>query len=96
MKQLTNHQKNDNDQIRRNNSESLTESIEKGILLKPITSNSNSFLVQNIGKDPPGRWCSPGDAYFLDPDKRPDSLKSNKRYSIFIFKYLNKYKTLIF
>lgn len=39
---------------------------------------SNTLLVKNIGKDPPGRWHSPGVAYCLNPDNRPVSIKSNK------------------
>jgi len=78
MKQLTSHQTKVKNQIRSNSSVSLTDALETKILIKPMISRSNIFLVQNIGKDPPGRWCSPGVAYCLYADNRPVLLKSDK------------------
>lgn len=78
MKQLTNHQTKEKNQIRCINGESITEKPETSIPIKPMISRSNIFLVQNIGKDPPGRWHSPGLGYCQNPDILTTAYPSNK------------------
>lgn len=78
MKKQTNDQTKVKNQFMGINGESLTGAHEATILLKPSSTKSNTIQVQNIGKDPPGRWRSPGVACCLDPDNRPDIIKNNK------------------
>ena len=78
MKKQTNIQLKVKSKIQSNITESITGTHETSIQLKPGTTKSNMILVQNIGKDPPGRCRSPEEACRLDPEKRPVSIKSNK------------------
>lgn len=82
MKQLTNHQAKEKRQNMRSKDECLTGAHGKTILLKPTTSRSNIFMIQNIGKDPPGRSRSPGAAYYMDPDHPSSELKYNNNLLI--------------
>ena len=78
MKQQTNHQPKVKNQTWSRNDESIFCANETTIHLQPRASKSNTILVQNIGKDPPGRCRSPEEACRLNPDNRPVSIKSNK------------------
>ena len=77
MKQQTNFQKKTKSQIQINSGQQRKGKNKTTTLLKPTTSMSNTFLVQNIGKDPPGRSCSPAAACCLEPDNPPATLKNN-------------------
>lgn len=78
MKHLTNRQTKEKNQICTSNAEPLTVAPGTTILLKPTTSRSNIFLVQNIGKDPPGRWRSPDAACCQNPYNPTALLQSYK------------------
>jgi len=51
---------------------------EKGNSLEPKIFRTNVILVQNIGKDPPGRSCCPGANCCLCPDNSTAASKGNK------------------
>jgi len=47
---------------------------------KMIARDINIFLIQNLGKGPPGRTRSPAMAYCLRPDNKPATSNGSKIY----------------
>ena len=90
MKQLTIIQKTANRQNRQNIKDALTCATQIVMRIKPEIGILNIFLIQNKGKGPPGRSCSPDKVDFPIPDPKPAAGKSSRKvYQITKDQYFN-------
>jgi hypothetical protein len=82
MKHEMNNQISAKSKSQINYGKALARVQEKPICSKPMINRQNTFLVQNIGKDPPGRPRIAGAICCLDPDYITEALTGDK--TIFI------------